>query len=87
MEVQLFAIFDRKVREYGNILAAPNKDVIMRDVQVGVVGSGSLMEKYPEDFELHHLGSFDRITGEIMPLDGRPDVIVQLRDLVGSLKS
>lgn len=80
--MEMYSIYDRKLRSYGGILLSPNQQSVTRDVQVGVADSGSLMEKFPEDFELHRVGYFDRDLGTITPVDSRPEVVGQLADIV-----
>jgi len=79
--MEMYAIYDRKLREYGSILLSPNEASMFRTIQVGVKGSQSLMEKYPTDFELHKLGEFDSSTGEVK-VDGRPHVVALLSDVM-----
>lgn len=70
MNVQLFAIYDRKASIYmapfvarstidaTRQIVASFRDPQMRDTPVG---------QHPEDFDLFHVGSFDDETGRITP--------------------
>lgn len=80
--MRVYSIYDRKVREYGSLLLAPNNDVMVRNVITGVRGSGSLMEKYPEDFQLEYLGDVDPNTGMLTAIDGRPEIVGSLSTLL-----
>lgn len=80
--MEMYSVYDRKVREYGAILLAPNVGAMGRQVQVGVRGSNSLMEKYPEDFEIHKVGTFDTDTGEVVA-PGRPEIVAPLTVVLG----
>lgn len=78
MEQEMYSVYDRKLREYGQLMLSPNVGAMSRSIQVGVRGSGSLIEKYPGDFELHLLGKFNTSTGVVTPLEGRPQVLTTL---------
>jgi len=79
--MEMYCIYDRKLREYGSILLSPNPGAMYRTCQVGIKGTNSLMEKYPQDFELHRIGTFNTSTGEI-EASGRPEVIALLSDVL-----
>lgn len=61
--MQVFSLFDRKLREYGGLVQANNGDACKRALIDGIRGSGSLVEKHPEDFDLMAIGFFDTDTG------------------------
>lgn len=63
----LFSLFDRKLREYAQLVQANNAESVKRALLDGVRGSKSLVEKYPQDFDLMELGEFDVETGVILP--------------------
>lgn len=64
-EVKVYSVLDRKVREFGQLLLSANDESMERTVRDVVSGSGTMMEKYPEDFDLHVVGSFNTETGEL----------------------
>lgn len=59
----VYSLFDRKVKEYGNLVVASNDEAILRAAREGIAGSGSTAAKYPEDFDLMRVGSFDPESG------------------------
>lgn len=65
MMVVLYALLDRKLREYGVVLVSKNTETMVRELRNQVMGSGSTIEKYPDDFDLYRLGEFDTETGII----------------------
>jgi len=77
MDQEMYSVYDRKLREYGHIVLSPNRAAVARSLQMGVRGSGSVMEKYPGDFELHKVGTFNTSTGEVTA-NGRPEVLTTL---------
>jgi len=65
--MQLYAIFDRKLKEFGQTLVAErNSSAFLRNVVDGVKrAEGSLMHSHPEDFDVYCLGAVDRESGVI----------------------
>lgn len=78
--VVLYALLDRKLREYGAVLIAKNETAMCRALHDGVKGSGSMVEKYPEDFDLYRLGEMDNETGCITA--EVPSLVDSLRDIL-----
>lgn len=77
----VFSLLDRKLREYGNPVLANNADAVQRALVDGIVGTKSLVEKHPEDFDLMYVGSFDTETGELVGV-GIPRLIVNVAQLI-----
>lgn len=65
--MNIYSLFDRKLKEFGNLLLANNDQSIRRSARDGIPGSGTMMEKHPADFEIRLLGTFDMDTGQIVP--------------------
>lgn len=63
--VYVYAMFDRKMKEFGAVATARNDDTIKRQLSTQLKGSGSMMEKYPDDFDVFRIGMFDPETGEL----------------------
>lgn len=63
-KVMIFALFDRKVREYGPPLVAANVPSMYRELRRSIQ-PGSMLEKYPEDFDLQKFGVMDTETGRV----------------------
>lgn len=64
MIVVMYALFDRKLREYGAPLVAANDDVMWRELR-HMGQTGSFLDKYPEDFDLQSFGTMDTETGKV----------------------
>lgn len=65
--MNIYSLFDRKLKEYGPLVLANNDASICRAMCDGIPGSGSTIAKYPEDFDCFLLGVFDSDTGMISP--------------------
>lgn len=60
--MNVYALWDRKVREYGQLVLGTNDDAVVRALRDGVP-KGSTVEKYPEDFDVMRVGTFDHESG------------------------
>lgn len=63
--MKIYSLFDRKLREYGQLVTMTNDDGVVRAMrEMGSQSKGqSTLEKYPEDFDLMCVGEFDPVTG------------------------
>lgn len=65
---KLYSVFDSKAQSYGPIFGVPNDVVATREFVAVVVAKDSVINKYPDDFELHCVGEFldpDEVVPEI----------------------
>lgn len=69
----IFSVYDRKAELYGPIFAQENLAVAVRDFEQAVKMEDSKFGRWPEDFALHELGTWDPVTGEVL---GSPERIV-----------
>lgn len=60
---KVYSVLDRKLKEFGALVVCPNDEALRRSLIDGVRGSGSLLEKHPDDFDVYCVGSFDADTG------------------------
>lgn len=65
--VNVYSLFDRKLKEFGPLVLSNNDASVKRAICEGIPGSGSTVEKYPEDFGLMLLGTFDVDSGMLVP--------------------
>lgn len=79
MVVVVYALFDRKLREYGAPVISKNEETMRRALVTELKGSNSMPDKYPEDFDLYELGTLDQDTGAIAP---RVALIANLSDIL-----
>lgn len=56
---QVFSIFDAKAKAFGQPFFAFNGSVAMRTVAAVARDGQSLVSKFPEDYQLYHIGQFN----------------------------
>lgn len=66
----IVAIFDSKAESYGLPHVVRTAEMGMRNFEAAVRHEGSDFNRFPDDYTLHHLGTFDDETGEITPVQG-----------------
>lgn len=65
MKYGIFSLHDVKSQAYAQPFYAPNRAVAIRHYMAAREDSASLVSKYPGDFRLYELGTFDDATGVI----------------------
>lgn len=71
----LLAVYDSKLGAYlGAPLGCPTRGVGERDFEAAVNDPKTPFYQYPDDFELHEIGTMDMATGEIECAKPRPVV-------------
>lgn len=63
MKLQIVAIYDRKIEAHMNPFFTPTVAAGVRAFQDGLTDTQTPMHKHPEDYELHHLGTWEDNTG------------------------
>jgi len=81
---QIYSVYDKKLQEFGQLAVSRNDEAMRRAVLDGVKGSNSMMEKYPGDFDLYRVGSFDQVQGRVVGLETPAVLVCNLADLLGS---
>lgn len=77
----LLAVYDLKLGAYlGAPLGAPTRGVGERDFENAVNDPNSMFYRYPEDYELHEVGTMDVVTGVITNSEPRPVVYGRASD-------
>ena len=77
----MYALFDRKLREYGQLVQSNNDEAVKRNLRDGLTGTNSIVEKHPSDFDLYCLGEFDTESGVITPASV-PKLVVNVDSLI-----
>lgn len=54
----IYAVYDKKSKNYGLLVSSPHDAVATRDFVAAVSEPQSALGKFPEDFELHCVGTF-----------------------------
>ena len=65
--MKLFAMYDKKASFYLQPFPDTSTIAALRGFEVAVNNSDSIFSRFPDDFELHELASFDQNTGEVIP--------------------
>lgn len=68
----IYAVYDKKGCFYMPPFTVENKIIAIRGLEQEVNTSGSVLNRYPEDFALYFLGEFDNKKGKIK----QPGVLV-----------
>lgn len=63
MRTLVFSLLDRKTREFGQLILAHNEESMERLIIDTCKGTGNMIDKYPEDFDLFKVGEFESETG------------------------
>lgn len=71
MEKHLFTVYDNAARAYLDPFVAPSVEFAVREFRQVVNQSGHQFNKFPEDYTLYHVGTFDVATGALTPMDPR----------------
>lgn len=61
----LYAMLDKKAGVYGPVMMAHNDVHMTRVLQETFRGSSHTVEKFPEDFDLYQVASYDGESGEV----------------------
>lgn len=69
MTQEIFTIRDAKANSYGIPFYSPTPGTAERQVRELTNDPQSLVCKYPEDYDLYKIGSFNQLTGQIEILD------------------
>lgn len=75
MKKCVMAVWDTKAGAYAfDPVVAPTIGVAIRAFSEAVADEKSQLSKFPDDFELHQVGTFNPVTGELEPMmvDGKP---------------
>ena len=70
MNLGVYSVFDRKAGAYGNLLFFAN-DAMAERAMNEVMGQANDMSRYPEDFDMYHVGFFNTETGILVPCEVR----------------
>lgn len=66
MNLGVYSVFDRKAAVFARPFVAPNDAMALRSYAAALQDPSTELHKFPEDFSLHRLGSFDDDTGQLV---------------------
>lgn len=93
--MKLYSVLDVKAQQYGPIMALHHDAVAIREFAAAIDQPNSMISQYPQDFELHCVGTFEAevksvalSAAELLPVVGCvPVVVVTATALVASRAS
>lgn len=85
MVVRLYSIYDMKTRVFSPPMLYHNDAHAMRDLSGELDKAQSMVAKFPHDFEIRFLGTWNDASGEIVQ-EAIPDVVCRFSDLQDRLK-
>lgn len=80
MDIKLFCVMDKKLNLFNSPMAFQSIGLAYRAFQdeVNRKADDNPMHRYPEDFELYHVGVFDSSIGCFVPTaKGVPELVAQ----------
>jgi hypothetical protein len=86
MKLKIYTIYDDKACSFLTPFFAVNDSVALRQFSDLVNDSQSLVFKHSSDFALYSCGSFDMLSGLLIPLTS-PESIVRASSLVSDVSS
>lgn len=67
MSCELFSVFDSAAKRFLEPFYAPTIEYAIRSFRQTVNSSESTIQRFPEDYTLFHIGSFDQESGMLNP--------------------
>jgi len=61
----LCSVYDQKARYFSAPFSSPTEETAIRDFARAVSDSRGMVDKFPADYELHMIGTFNELSGEI----------------------
>ena len=69
MQQEIFTIRDSKAGSYGIPFYSPTPGTAERQLRELTNDPQSMVHKYPEDYDLYKIGSYNQLTGNLEKLD------------------
>ena len=63
MKKQVYSIYDKKAMFYGPLMVYDNRVSALRDFEQVCLNSQAMINKYPDDFALYLVGTFETDNG------------------------
>lgn len=83
---KVFAVFDVKAAAFGSLVVCPTNGLALRMFAEVCANRESPMWKYPADYSLYELGTYDPATGKLVALP-QPSVLCTASAVVAQLKA
>lgn len=76
----VYTVYDKKVASYGNLILASHVGEVSRSIERALGDSESALSKWPGEFQVVTLGTYNQATGEI--LSAPVEVVLEVAALV-----
>lgn len=86
MTMKLYAVRDLKAESFANIMCIPTQGLAIRSFAEACADPRSEMNKYPEDFMLYEIGSYEPNSAQIVG-HSVPKLIADAASVVAAIKS
>ncbi len=67
MKTEILSVYDMAAQRYIDPFPAPTIDFAIRGFKEACQTDGHNFNKFPEDYALYHIATFDAILGDIVP--------------------
>jgi len=71
MNIELFSVYNQAAERFIDPFPAPTIEFAIRGFREACTTDDHQFQKFPEDYALYHVGSFDVTLGELHPLKAR----------------
>lgn len=65
--MRVYSIFDKKIGSYGSLITVSDPVVLDRDIARMFSDSDNNYVRYPSDYAIYLIGSFDDVAGVVTP--------------------
>lgn len=83
MQLQLYSVYDKKTQVFSPPMSFHNDEHAQRDLANEVTSKGGMLAKFPSDYELHRVGSWDDHDGKLEAVIP-PVLVCRVDQLIGS---
>ena len=73
--MKVYSIFDKKAGTYSNPFFCVSQGVALRSLMDLVADKRTSIAMHPEDFALYEVGSFDDVSGSLLPVTENGSII------------
>lgn len=82
----IFSVFDEKAQAYSKILGVHTTiNVAIREFTVACQNPETFYNRFPNDYSLYHLGTYDEISGRITSFP-EPRFVIRASEILNLLK-
>lgn len=78
MQLKMYSIYDSKAKVYNRPVFLHSDPEAERMLKMSVQDPNSLISKFPEDYDLFAIGTYDDQTGKIVPNDSPTHIVKAL---------